>query len=455
MEEKKSYKKIILIVALLFLFCAVILIGLGIYIHSLSKPLKIVEKTITNTSNYLKPYIFIEEDEYLRKDFTIDSDIKLDIKSDYIDKLATNDATYKSYQAMINRLNASKTKLHVERDLSNKKVFANFNNSIETANLDYKFLIANSTGYYKLGDTTPSYINTGTNNYFETLTNDATTTENNKYLYDFITSKLPTYFEEKDVERTIEKTMVNDKEINTNKTSIKITNDLLNNIKDKLYSDLKNDSKAKSIIEGYDKDFFKGKTKEVKFFDKNQGMTINIYTSTVLSNLVKIEIISSDNTDRNVITYEVIDNNNSIIRIKENDKELYVLDITKKNDDINITVKDNKDNNVGSIDFSNDNKSMKLDVDLNIEKDKLTVSYQSKKNNMKKKSYDRIDTITIKYMQDKTTRFDAKLTANSKISTETNIKENVDEAILEKKLTAEQQEKIDNYLSNYMMELIK
>ncbi len=455
MEKPKSKKKIIIIVALLFLFCALILIGIGMYVHSLSKPLKIVEKTITETSNYLEPYIFIEEDEYLKEDFTIESDIKLDIKSDYIDKLATNDEEYKTYQKIINGLNSSKTKLHVERDLTNKQVFVNFNNSINTANLDYKFLISNSTGYYKLGDTTPSYINTGTNNYFESLTKDSTTTENNKYLYEFITNKLPTYIEEKDLVKTTEKTIVNDKEVNANRINIKLTNDLLNNIKNKLYNDLKNDTKAKSIIEGYDADFFKKKMKETKFFSSNQGLSINIYTSTVLNKLIKIEIIYSDNTDRNVLTYEIIDDNNSTLRIKENDKELYKLAITKKNNDVTIKVTDNKNTNVGNITFSNDKKAIKVNVDLNLEKDNIKIDYQVKKDNIKKKSYSRTDTLIIKYMRDKTTRLDAKIVANSKINSEAKIKENVDDAILEKKITPEQQEKIDNYLLNYIMELTK
>ena len=240
MEENKPKKKVVLIIALLFLFCSLILIGVGIYFYNSTKPIKIVGRTFTDTTNYLKSYIFMEEDELLKNDFTIDSDIKVTIKSDYVDKLSENDDEYKIIKKMLNKLSSSKTELHLERELKEKKLFVDVNNSVGTSSCSFKGLITNSTSYYQVGNITKSYINSGTNNYFETLTNEATTRENNEYLYDFITSKIPTYLEEKDIQEDQVETIVADKEIKANKLTVKLTNDFLNRIRTNLYNDLKN-----------------------------------------------------------------------------------------------------------------------------------------------------------------------------------------------------------------------
>ena len=455
MEENKPKKKVVLIIALLFLFCSLILIGVGIYFYNSTKPIKIVGRTFTDTTNYLKSYIFMEEDELLKNDFTIDSDIKVTIKSDYVDKLSENDDEYKIIKKMLNKLSSSKTELHLERELKEKKLFVDVNNSVGTSSCSFKGLITNSTSYYQVGNITKSYINSGTNNYFETLTNEATTRENNEYLYDFITSKIPTYLEEKDIQEDQVETIVADKEIKANKLTVKLTNDFLNRIRTNLYNDLKNDSKAKSIIEGYDSDFFKKKLKNASFFSKDEGMDINVYTTTLMPNVVKIEFDYSYNTEKEILSYEKVDKEKALIKIRSNDKELYRLNLTNKEGTIEIKVSDNKDNNIGTISFNRDNNGTMINIDINDDRDKIKVSYQSKKTNKKKTSYKRTDSLSIQVIRDKTTNYDIKVVADSKVKASADINENIDEAVLEKKLDEQTKEKIKNYLTNYIQELSK
>ncbi len=455
MEDVKSKKKLILILALLFLFCALILIGIGIYFNYLSKPTKIVEKTIVETSTYLKPYFFVKEDNLLSGSFTIDSDIKTTISSEYREKLSANDPESKTLTQMFKNLSNSKTTLHIAKDLDNKKLHLNINNKVNKANLDYSLLVTNATEYYKVGNITEGYINSGTNNYFESLVNDTTSEENYEYLYDFITSRIGTYIEEEDITKYPATTTVLDKDVKVNKLSIKLTNDLLNNYKDKLYNDLKNDTKAKNIIESYNDEFFKKKQKNIKFFTKDEGLTVNIYTSTILSKVVKIEFEYSNNTDKEIISYEKGNNDNSIITIRKNDKMLYTLRITTKDKELQIKIQDSKDTNIGTISYSNDSSGIKFNADINNDTDKYLASYQVKKSNQKKTSCDRKDTLTFKYIKDKTTRIDLKVEATSKITTKVDIKENIDNAVLEKKLTDETKDKIDNYLVNYLNEISK
>ncbi len=455
MEENKPKKKVVLIIALLFLFCSLILIGVGIYFYNSTKPIKIVGRTFTDTTNYLKSYIFMEEDELLKNDFTIDSDIKVTIKSDYVDKLSENDDEYKIIKKMLNKLSSSKTELHLERELKEKKLFVDVNNSVGTSSCSFKGLITNSTSYYQVGNITKSYINSGTNNYFETLTNEATTRENNEYLYDFITSKIPTYLEEKDIQEDQVETIVADKEIKANKLTVKLTNDFLNRIRTNLYNDLKNDSKAKSIIEGYDSDFFKKKLKNASFFSKDEGMDINVYTTTLMPTVVKIEFDYSYNTEKEILSYEKVDKEKALIKIRSNDKELYRLNLTNKEGTIEIKVSDNKDNNIGTISFNRDNNGTMINIDINDDRDKIKVSYQSKKTNKKKTSYKRTDSLSIQVIRDKTTNYDIKVVADSKVKAGADINENIDEAVLEKKLDEQTKEKIKNYLTNYIQELSK
>ena len=454
MEKSKSKKKLIIILALLFLFCALILIGVGVYFNNLSKPTKLVEKTITETSSFLKPYLIPKKDiDY--KNYTIDSDIKMTITSDYYEKLSANDEEYKKLNNELKNLSKSKTTLHLEKDLDNKQLFFNITNSVNNNKLDYRFLIMNSTSYYKTGNITESYINKGTNNYFESINESSNNIDNVSYLYDFITSKIPTYIEEKDIVKESLKTTINDKEMDVNCLNIKVDNDLINRIRLKLFDDLKNDSKAKSIIEGYDNDYFKKKLKNKKILADDEGILVKIYTSTVLSSVKKIEIEYSENTTKRIISYEIKDSNNKTIIIRENDKKVNEIEITNKDNELHIKVFDGKDNNIGTISYMNDNSGIKFNADINDDTNKYLASYQIKKENVKKTSYERQDTLTFKYMQDKTTRIDLKIEANSKITNKSEIKENLDNTILEKKLSEEQSKKIDNYFNNYFEELKK
>ena len=103
----------------------------------------------------------------------------------------------------------------------------------------------------------------------------------------------------------------------------------------------------------------------------------------------------------------------------------------------------------------NDNSGIKFNADINDDTNKYLASYQIKKENVKKTSYERQDTLTFKYMQDKTTRIDLKIEDNYKITNKSEIKENLDNNILEKKLSEEKKKKIDNYFNNYFEELKK
>ena len=66
------------------------------------------------------------------------------------------------------------------------------------------------------------------------------------------------------------------------------------------------------------------------------------------------------------------------------DKELYRLNLTNKEGTIEIKGSDNKDNNIGTISFNRDNNGTMINIDINDDRDKIKVSYQSKKTNKKK-----------------------------------------------------------------------
>jgi len=98
---------------------------------------------------------------------------------------------------------------------------------------------------------------------------------------------------------------------------------------------------------------------------------------------------------------------------------------------------------------------MNINADINDDRDKIKVTYQSKKSNKKKTSYKRTDTLTIQLIRDKTTNYDIKIVADSKVKASADINENIDDAVLEKKLDEKTQEKINKYLDNYIEELSK
>ena len=184
-------------------------------------------------------------------------------------------------------------------------------------------------------------------------------------------------------------------------------------------------------------------------------MDINVYTTTLMPNVVKIEFDYSYNTEKEILSYEKVDKEKALIKIRSNDKELYRLNLTNKEGTIEIKVSDNKDNNIGTISFNRDNNGTMINIDINDDRDKIKVSYQSKKTNKKKTSYKRTDSLSIQVIRDKTTNYDIKVVADSKVKASADINENIDEAVLEKKLDEQTKEKIKNYLTNYIQELSK
>jgi len=166
-------------------------------------------------------------------------------------------------------------------------------------------------------------------------------------------------------------------------------------------------------------------------------------------------IVEAVRTGKEIISYERIDKEKALIKIRENDKELYRLNITNKDNTIKVEVLDNKDKNIGTISFTRDDNGMNINADINDDRDKIKVTYQSKKSNKKKTSYKRTDTLTIQLIRDKTTNYDIKIVADSKVKASADINENIDDAVLEKKLDEKTQEKINKYLDNYIEELSK
>ena len=54
-------------------------------------------------------------------------------------------------------------------------------------------------------------------------------------------------------------------------------------------------------------------------------MDINVYTTTLMPNVVKIEFDYSYNTEKEILSYEKVDKEKALIKIRSNDKELYRL----------------------------------------------------------------------------------------------------------------------------------
>ena len=437
MNNNGKYKKPIKLIINIFIL-SIILISVGTYILYISNPKKITKKAINNFQKKLIDIFSTSEELNVGPNYTLASNINLNLESDYLN--STQDENIKPYKNIVSKLSQSNNILNISQDKTNKKaLFSLISNKDNKEIINTKYLVENSTEYYYIKNFQSTYINAGTNNYFETLTEENTSQENINYLYDFIGKSLQSNIPDEYFEKYQTEVSISNKPTKLTKVSLALNNEKIKTIAKSILKDLKNDEKANKILTGYNEEFTNFKIKDsTKYLPKGKTLILNIYTTNLTYQIKKYELILQDDKNEQKITYET-GKNKDIVYIIDNNKISYKLSIINSNNKSIIKILNSKEKNIGEISIEINKNSEELLVEIKDNNITIDIDYEKKLKNIKKnKSYDVSTYVSIKAMADNSNILNGIIKIDSKVSNEVKISEDVSNSVLESSISKDQ-----------------
>ena len=447
-QGKISTKGIIILLSLFSV--ALFFIVLGVVLSYRNNTKSIIEKTLNTMSNTVYILKNNKESIDLNNNFTIESNIESDVRLD-----ETNE-DIKEYKDFLYNLSRIDTNIQIVQNKDNDKMLLSIKS--KKNNEDYinvKYLIKDSTGYYYNSYITNKYINLGNNNYFETIKKDTTTNDNVNYIEKYVLESLSNNLANTYSKTTQEEVEYNNSYINSTKVSIELNNKKINSLYKDIVKDLKSDEKALFILDNYFEGFKDKKIKNKKYLEKNETLTINIYTTGLTNRFIKLEIIKNKDKEEKVINYEKIDNNKSYLYFIKNNNTKYKLEINKINDtNYNVDVFNNNNTNIGTIIFNKTDKETVIDVSINNKGKRLDIDYKYSLIKKKQTRYDEAIKLDIKYLNKNNNVLTLSTKIDNKYTDDTSIKEDTTESILEKTLTEEQVERKNKFIENKLKDIL-
>ena len=438
-------KKVIFILVLIFIF-SITSISIGLYINSLNKPKRILSESINFIHDEGKKYIFPNDNLVVGDTYTSTGSIDFNLNSEYYLRKSKNEEESLKKYNFINNISNMDTNFIIKQDRSNKSNYIEISQKIGDEDIvDYKRLVDNSTEYYFINGILKNYVNNGTCNYFEALTENNTTRSNIDYLYDFIFKSLQNnlkdeYFKSYDVV-----TSIRSKDTNVHQISIKFDNKITRDILNGILKDLKEDKKANNILSNVDKNFKKYKVKSKNnIFKKDESYILNIYTTKVLNKPLKYELVHmGDSYNESYI----IEKNNNIINYYylEDNKIMYTANITIFDNNINGKIYNSSTEEIGGFILEKDGNNLSFDYNFDNSDEKINLKYISKYDNVKNKvSYINTKSLNINYLVNKEVKLSGNIEYKNKVVNKAKINTDIGNTTLYSKLSDEEKELIKN-----------
>ena len=439
----------IIIILLLFLSASFFII-LGVYLSYTSNSKKIIKQTIYNMSDNISNLTNNEDSLYLNNSFYLESNIKTTSRLD-----ETNE-DIKKYIDFINNLSKIETNITLIQDNEESKMLFTMDSKKNNEKyINFKYLIKDSTGYYYNDYVTNKYINVGNNNYFETIKEDTTTTDNIRYIKEQIIESLSNNLSKDYTTKTQEDIEYNNTYVHGNRLTIDLDNKKMNKLYKSIVKDLKENDKSLFILDNYFEGFKEKTIKNKKFLEKKEKIRINIYTTGITNRFIKLEIIRSKDKTEQKLNYELIDSNKSILYLISNNRVEYTFDIAKeKESQYNINVYNRRNNDIGTIKITKTDKEKIIDVLINNNNKRLDIDYKYSLDKINEYKFNEVISLDIKYLVKKENVLTLSSEINNQYNKKRNIKEDTTDSILEKKLTDDQTKKKDDFMKNKLKEIL-
>lgn len=433
---------------------AILLIASGIYISYLSNPKRILGTTIDDLTSSLRDITLENEKTNLGKNYTMTSKIKVNDDSMPSPKITQN-KNLSTFLNLLNSLEKTDTTLTLSQDYTNKKLLLTWTSKLNNQEvLPAKYLVENSTEYYFVKDHLTTYVNNGSSNYFEALSEEANNKENIEYIYELIKTSLKNNLKEEYFSKYKTTANIAGKDQEVTKVSLKLNNTRLKEIASAILTDLKTDTRANKILTSIFKDFSKVKIKDsTKFLKQKETITINIYTSNITYQPKKYEYVYQNNLKEEKITYEKQPEEDIVYVIKDN-KALYKLKVTNSTGKIKVAILDaNKNTNLGKIILEKTAKRTSLLIDFKNNNKSINIDYNVKLSDIKvNKSYKKNVILNAKIVENSANIINFNINSENKVIARAKISEDVSDSVLASSIPKEQE---PNIFKRYINRLIK
>lgn len=436
-EEKKGKKGVVLLLIL-----GLILVGGGVVLTYISSPKYVSQTVMKKFASKISETMNNQIQTGLEDNYKNISNIKIDLKSDYYDALATMNPSYAMTSNLLKKLSSTENTITTIQDKENKKLFLNFNSKLSGQELiSTKYLVENATSYYSIDGITNTYVNNGTNNYFESLTSTTTSTDNNKYLIEKIGELLANNIEDS----YLSSSYIEDYKVITMTLTEKNQVDYFN----KVIDGLQQDEKANKIMTGYNANF-----SDIKLTEKSLTglgtIKINIYLDKLLSQAVRYELELEENTK--ILYYQ--EDGKEIIEISSQEDKT-VFEITTMKEKTEIVMKDANNTSLGTITISKTDTNYDIVATVKAENASFDFGYNYQITNLKKgKSYNSNTTITIKLTAQNTNILDGTITIASEVTNELAINEDTSTSVLASSLSGTQSELLQQKIALIILSLM-
>lgn len=432
--KKENITKIV--VVFLLVCIASVLLHFGFYLKNVSKP-NYVFSSLIDSIDLLKDKYFSFDSKYLVGDnFSIDGNVSFEMSSEKYG--ISSDPSILSKYYMINNLNNTTINYKLMQDIKNKKIYSEVKTNIGTQNVLYnKLLVENATKYYFINSVYSNYINGGSCNYFESLTEENTTKDNIDYLYNFILKSLKNNLKEEYFEKNIVNENILNKDTDVYQISLTIDDKRVKDIFSGILDDLKNDKRSYSILSSSDNNLKKRKVNYNKrILDKKESYTINVFISKSLYKPLKYEFVHILNNDVKSYSYEGSLSVGTIYCI-DNGTIKYIGSTTINDKSITIKFSDYLKNDVGILKYEKGVNSSNLNLLFNngTKSYDLVISSKFVNYNKKNKSYINSISSSFKVTDKKIVVVSGNVKIDNKVSSVVKIDEDTTGAILNSKLS--------------------
>ena len=394
--------------------------------------------------------IFSVQPDYLLGDsFQVDGTIDYELSSEEYQNKSATEVEYFQKNRKLENLTAMDTTFQIQHDRKNNRAFFLLDEKIgEEEIFSGQYYISDSTKYFFVKNVVNQYVNDGSNTYFESFTEEVTTTDNIEYLYHFIRDSIKSHINDEVLQGYDVETLVGDETIKAGQISYKITDKTYKELLKNVLKDIKKDPKARQIVSLMVPDIDSLKVNEKKkYLQGNESYTVNVYVSKPFFHLVKYEVIYLKDDQKKIYTYEG-DMNQGIFYYSLNNTVKYRANYKSTSKKIDILVYNQYNEEVGTIKGEKDSSNLLLTMTLELDDDKYDVSYSSKNKDLKNHEYTREDILTFKILNQMVTKLQGTIQVNSIIKGSVKTEEDVSSSVLRSSLTEEESNGIDHLKEN-------
>lgn len=439
--EKKEKKRGHKLVVVLILLSIALLAGGGVLTYFTS-PKYVAQTVIKEMGENATQILANRQETGLEENYSTTGTLKIDLQSDYFQGLSTTDPSYATLANLFRNLSNTQNNIAVVQDKENKRLFINYNSTLNGQNLfSTRYLVEDATEYYYIDGVTSTYVNNGNNNYFESLNSATTTNENLNYIIEKVTESVKDNIEDSYLSTTYED--------NYKVVTITLTEDDLLQLGNNVLEDLKKDTKANQIMTGYNQNF--ADTKITKDQIKGIGtIQLHIYLNKISTQVERYELNMEDGT---TLSYSIA-NGNKMIEITQNDSTTRFT-ITTTNDKTDITITDEENTTIGSVSISK--TSTNYDIIANVTTDTMSMDfgYNTQMTNVKKgTSYDSSTTITLNISSQNTMLLNGTITLDTTTTSDTTIEEDTSTSVLASTLTGTESDLLSQKLITALTQLM-